>query len=133
MRYRSEARRYEPEDFERHLRRANPRPVMSMPLHVSVGSVADRARRYVARIPGAVSGQHGHDLAFHVACLLVLGFGLSVDRAYPILAGWNRTCRPPWSDGELLHKPKSAEARDDVRGYMLADNRRKHKGWTNGR
>ena len=38
--------------------------------------VADRARKYLAKIPPAVSGQGGHGATFHAACVLTLGFGL---------------------------------------------------------
>ena len=31
--------------------------------------------------------------------------------ALPIMRGWNTTCQPPWSEGELLHKLQSADAR----------------------
>jgi hypothetical protein len=37
----------------------------------------DRARAYVAKVPGAVAGQGGHDQTFSVACSLVNGFALN--------------------------------------------------------
>ncbi len=88
----------------------------------SIGSdIIDRANSYIATIPGAVSGQHGHDATFHVACVLVEGFALSIADALPIIRGWNTTCTPPWSEAELLHKLESADAKAERRGYMLAD------------
>ncbi len=113
-------RRYRPEDFERHLPiPPAPLPIVSRPIGADADSVPCRARAYVEKIPGAVSGQNGHDDTFHVACVLVLGFGLSVDDAFPILAEWNQTCRPPWNEGDLRHKLQSADQRTDERGYLL--------------
>jgi hypothetical protein len=63
-----------------------------------------RARAYLARIEGAVSGQGGHDRTFRVACLLTQRFGLSFAEAWPLLLEWNERCRPPWSEKELTHK-----------------------------
>ena len=67
-------------------------------------------RAYLARIPGAVSGQRGHDRTFHAACVLIKGFGLTVDQARPLLREWNRRCVPPWSAAELEHKLRSGAA-----------------------
>ncbi len=83
-------------------------------------SVASRASRHLAKLPPAVSGQGGHDRAFHAACVLIKGFGLGVDQARPLFEDWNRTCEPPWSAAELEHKLKSADAAPDdrPRGYL---------------
>jgi hypothetical protein len=81
----------------------------------------DRARRYVSRVPGAVSGQGGHQATWLVALALVRGFGLPAEVAYEILASdFNPRCEPPWSERELRHKVESA-ARDATaeRGYLL--------------
>ena len=66
--------------------------------------VIERARRYLAKMPPAVSGQHGHDQTFSVACTLVQGFGLSVAEAGPLFAEYNTRCSPPWSEHDLAHK-----------------------------
>jgi len=81
----------------------------------------DRARRYVSRVPGAVSGQGGHQTTWLVALALVRGFDLPTEVAYELLAGdFNPRCEPPWSERELRHKVESA-ARDATaeRGYLL--------------
>ena len=80
----------------------------------------DRAAAYLARVPGAVSGQRGHDQTFYAACVLVKGFGLNIEQARQLLAEWNQRCEPPWSPLELEHKLKSAEAVADhrARGYL---------------
>ena len=81
---------------------------------------ADDARLYLDKIPGAVSGERGHDATFRVACILVKGFDLTVDQARPLLAEWNARCQPPWSDSHLDHKLADAERANLPRGYILA-------------
>jgi hypothetical protein len=39
---------------------------------------------------------------------LVQGFSLDPSEALILLSEWNRTCEPPWSEKELLHKVESA-------------------------
>jgi len=78
--------------------------------------VLQRAAAYAARCKPAVSGHGGHNQALRVAAALVRGFDLSPTEAYPILAAYNATCAPPWSEGELHHKLASADAYDDPRG-----------------
>lgn len=84
----------------------------------SAGAVLDRARKYVAKMPPAVSGHGGHNQTFRVACVLVLGFELSQDEALELLRDYNQTCQPPWTDKELLHKIQSASQQQGERGYL---------------
>jgi hypothetical protein len=86
-------------------------------------TVIERARRYLAKCPSSISGQHGHGTAFRVAAVLVNGFGLSALDALALLREWNARCQPPWSEAELLHKVKSvANAQHrDRRGHLLGD------------
>lgn len=83
-------------------------------------SVEDLARRYVAKIPPAVSGAGGHNQTFSVATALIKGFDLTVDQARPILTEYNLRCEPPWSASELEHKLVSADGVSDVqtRGWL---------------
>jgi hypothetical protein len=85
-------------------------------------SVMDRAAKYVAKMDQAVSGERGHDTTFHVACTLVLGFGLLPDEAWPIIAEWNQRCAPPWSEKDLRRKLDEANKEPRERGYLLATN-----------
>ena len=39
-------------------------------------TVIERARKYVAKCPLAISGQNGHGATFHAAAVLVHGFAL---------------------------------------------------------
>lgn len=63
-----------------------------------------RARAYVSRMEGAVSGQGGHNRTFRVACVLRRQFGLSLDEAWPVMVEWNEKCDPPWLERDLLRK-----------------------------
>jgi hypothetical protein len=92
--------------------------------HVAIDreSIMDRAANYIAKMDQAVSGQRGHDTTFHVACTLVLGFGLSPDEAWPIIAEWNQRCAPPWSEKDLRRKLDEANKQPGERGYLLATN-----------
>jgi hypothetical protein len=91
----------------------NGRPVQLSP------EVADRARKYLAKVPPAVSGQGGHDHSFYVACQLVKGFALDRDSALQLLREWNQTCQPPWSDRELEHKIDDALDQPGECGHLL--------------
>ena len=70
-------------------------------------NIAERARRYLSRVPPAVSGAGGHPQTFKAACILVR-FGLDRDTAGTILAEWNAGCQPPWSPRDLSHKLNEA-------------------------
>ncbi len=95
-------------------------PAVDAPQHDwrSDDAVVERARKYVARIPGAVSGSSGHNATFHVACQLVKGFALPSDQAFAVLSEWNATCDPPWSEHELQHKIESASKEPGDIGYL---------------
>src|ERR1043165_8707423 len=87
----------------------------------------ERAARYVAKIAGAVSGQGGHDVTYHVAATIWNGFALSERDTLDVLREWNTRCSPPWSDSELVHKVNSvANAQHrDPRGFLLTSGKQK--------
>jgi hypothetical protein len=92
-------------------------------------AIVERARRYVAKMPAAVSGQRGHDATWDVALVLVRGFELSIEEARPIMADYSARCSPPWSADELEHK--LIDARDDGQvpmGYLLNGDGHTHVG-----
>ena len=68
----------------------------------------ERITAYLAKIPPAISGQNGHTQTFHVARILVHGFGLSDLDAMAFLERYSARCVPPWSRRELKHKLASA-------------------------
>ena len=67
----------------------------------------------------AVAGSNGHDVTFRVACVLVEGFSLSNADALELIREYNSRCVPPWSEHELEHKVRSAEAKSTNPGYLL--------------
>lgn len=86
-------------------------------------TLIERARRYVAAMPPAISGSGGHNATFAAACALVKGFGLSIPEARPILQEFNARCAADdrWSDQELEHKLQQADKTQDTqaRGYLV--------------
>jgi hypothetical protein len=80
--------------------------------------VLDRAKRYMQKVPPAISGQRGHDVTFRAACVLVLGFGLPKHQALNVLAEWNTACNPPWNERELWHKLVDADKQTGDRNYL---------------
>ena len=99
--------------------------------HHDRATIIDRAAKYLAKIPPAVSGQGGHSATFHAASVLVKGFALSIDDASPLLAEWNQSCQPPWSEHELRHKLDDAAKQPGPRGELV--NAEKYQGgaWRN--
>jgi hypothetical protein len=109
---------FTPEDFPTpgdptHWR---PEPVQR-PCH---GSRMDRARRYIERVPPAITGQHGDLHTFRVCCRLVRGFALDDGEAFTVLMAWNARCQPPWTDAELREKLRRARqyGREPVGGLL---------------
>jgi hypothetical protein len=102
--YQDPDRAYEPADF--------PTPSAPQPRRVTPRLIreerAERARRYVDRMPPAIAGQGGDALTYRLCCRLVRGFDLSDIDAFGILGEWNARCQPPWSHRELLDKLKNA-------------------------
>lgn len=83
----------------------------------------ERARRYVARMPLAVSGSGGSTACLQVASALRHGFALSLREAWPLLVAYSSRCTPPWSERELRHKLEAVEKRVQPRprGYLLRE------------
>ena len=81
-------------------------------------AVIDRARKYIAKCPPAISGQDGHGATFHVACVLVLGFCLDENSALVLMREYSERCNPPWSEKELVHKVRQAAKQPGPRGYL---------------
>jgi hypothetical protein len=92
-----------------------PRPVIDFN---SPAAILDRARKYLAKLPVAVSGQGGHNATFRAACVLVLGFELSEADATGLLLTWNSGCLPPWPTREIERKVREAAKQSGPRGYL---------------
>jgi hypothetical protein len=86
-------------------------------------NVVERARRYLAKCPPSISGQGGHNAAFHAAAVLVHGFALGEAEALGLLGEWNGGCQPPWSEADLVHKVRSAAAAQhaEPKGYLVGE------------
>jgi hypothetical protein len=106
---------------------ARPAPASDDPVHpvdLAPDVVLARARLYLARCPGAVSGKGGHNRTFSVAVALAQGFNLGADVAYQLLRDlYNPRCEPAWSAAELWHKAADADAVTgrQARGWLLVD------------
>ena len=85
-------------------------------------SVIERARKYLAKIDAAVSGEHGSTPTYKAAATLVDGFTLEPAEAMPLLQEFNQRCEPLWSDSELQHKLESVMSKPmPNRGHLLID------------
>jgi hypothetical protein len=72
-------------------------------------SAFTRAKAWLAKVPGAVSGKGGHDQTYSAAVGLVHGFELSREDALRLLIqDYNPTCQPAWTTKELEHKVEDA-------------------------
>lgn len=85
--------------------------------------IIERARKYIAKMPAAVSGSGGHDRTFAVACALCIGFSLGPDDALELLREYNERCEPPWDEFDLEHKIASAMQADGERGHLVVAER----------
>ncbi|QJX01249.1 DnaB-like helicase C-terminal domain-containing protein [Frigoriglobus tundricola] len=97
---------------------AVPPPAIPAPDFHSPAAVLDRARKYLAKVPPAVSGQGGHNATYRAACVLVLGFELSDTDATALLLEWNTNCQPPWSQKDIERKVREAKKASGERGYL---------------
>ena len=81
----------------------------------------ERARRYIAKMPEAIPGQHGHSTMFKVTCVLVQGFSLDMGDARVLLEEYNAILTEPFSQKELEHKLQGAAERESAKGkgYLL--------------
>jgi hypothetical protein len=72
-------------------------------------SAVERCRRYLEKVPDAVSGQGGHAATLLAACEC-FRFGLSQFEAWDVLRWFNDTkCQPVWNEKELRHKLTEGE------------------------
>jgi hypothetical protein len=102
-------------------------PFLPQPAPSTNGSsLIDRAVAYLAKVPPAIAGQHGHGQTLEAARVVVWGFNLGREVGYEILAAhYNPRCQPPWSEKELRHKCDEADTVPfgKVRGWLLEGGR----------
>ena len=84
-------------------------------------TIEERARRYITKMPEAISGQHGHSTMFNVACVLMQGFSLDMSSAKALLGEYNNTLTEPFTQREMEHKLKDAARAQSTKGtgYLL--------------
>lgn len=88
----------------------------------SYDSRVRRARQYLAKMPGAISGSGGHMATFKAALCLVRGFALEPDDALALLVqDYNPRCAPEWCIADLRHKIRQAMQRSRQPYAYLAD------------
>jgi hypothetical protein len=87
------------------------------------GDVIERARKYLAKMEPAISGQGGHLALFKAAVALVRGFQLDEEAALDILrTDYNPRCQPAWKERELRHKVRQVARRSTVAsGYLIGE------------
>lgn len=98
-------------------------PVIQLPIapRPASASAVSRARAWLEKADAAVSGQHGHDVAFRVVERVVRGFRLTEPEALDALRDWNARCQPTWSEAELRHKVRDGLERGDTPLGSLLD------------
>ncbi|HWB02137.1 MAG TPA: toprim domain-containing protein [Verrucomicrobiales bacterium] len=82
-------------------------------------NIVERARRYLAKTPPAISGSGGDGATYRIAVALVKGFDLGTERALPLLREWNAQCVPPWPESGLRSKLASAAKSTRPAGWLL--------------
>lgn len=79
---------------------AKPQPPSRIDNPIVTDNIA-RAKAYIDKVPGAVSGQNGNSETYKTACKLVCDFALTSDEALSLLRIWNQKCSPPWMEADL--------------------------------
>ena len=86
---------------------------------------ADRIWQYIKKVAPAVSGKGGSNPTYRLANVLVSGFALSVEQAWPFMTMYSMMkCEPEWSDSEIDHKLEDAleaDHGDKPRGHLWGD------------
>ena len=79
----------------------------------------ERARRFVARMEeprrAKSDAQDSHAVCFQAACVLVQGYDLPLDMAERLLAEYCQRSDEPWTDQEIRHKIRQADAQPGLR------------------
>ena len=86
--------------------------------------VNERVARYFAATPAAISGNHGDDQTFSVACSLVHGWAMPKLCALAWLRIYNQKCLPKWTENELRRKVANAAKANHIKpcGHLLGQN-----------
>lgn len=122
--WKAERLRGTPIDPDSILARAVEQPRLSVVRPRSAPTTGDRERRaraYLAKIPGAISGQEGHLATWNTVAAVMVGFDLTTDETRRLIVeDYNPRCDPPWSEREIEHKLADVAKRcERQRGYLL--------------
>ena len=98
-------------------RRRHDQPTLKLGPGCEPIDTLENARRYLAKIPGAVSGRGGHNPTYWAARVLVHGFALDAATALQLLEEYNARCEPPWTAKELKHKIDDAANKPFAKPY----------------
>lgn len=73
--------------------------------------VVEQARSYIAKMPPAIAGEHGHDALFSVANRIVVDFNIPAksEAARRLITEYNDRCEPVWSADDLQRKLDEAD------------------------
>ncbi|HEX3315491.1 MAG TPA: bifunctional DNA primase/polymerase [Gemmataceae bacterium] len=86
------------------------------------GAIEERAARYIAEIPTPVCGNGACSrILFRAACVLVEGFDIEPDTAFPLLDAWARRGSHPWAEADIRRACTNATKRKTDAGYLLVD------------
>ncbi len=71
-------------------------------------------------MPAGVSGYNRHAATFHAAFILLHGFGLTQEQAWPLLCEFNQRCDPPSDERKLKYRLERADRSqsDKERGFL---------------
>lgn len=105
-----------------------PRKVPVGPMRTATSSDVERCRRYVAKIPTAVTGQRGDPTTFHVCCILAR-FGLTGSDAWGVISEFNQRCDPQWHEQALRRNLENALAAVSAAGQFGEKLRRQTDAW----
>ena len=108
MTYTDVSRAHTPDDFPRSDEIPERPPAPSTRVSGAAHDAVIRARRYLAALPPAVTGQHGDLATFQACCRVARGFLLNDEDALCALREWNARCEPPWIERELARKVRHA-------------------------
>ena len=101
---------------------------------MTVNDRIEGARRYLAKLPTAISGAGGHPATYRAASILAHGFDLPYDDAWALLSEWNQShCSPPWGERELRHKLNDAYVKPHTNPKGWLNQGQQRSVGTNGR
>jgi AAA domain/Bifunctional DNA primase/polymerase, N-terminal len=92
----------------------NTQPAGSNDLH-------NRILAYLNTIPGAISGNGGHNQTYKAAMALVNGWARGTEEALGYMRVYNQRCKPHWTEEELRHKIDDAFKNEDknTKGHLI--------------